>query len=236
MSKVKHKKVQPLPMQTAEQMLENIFLSCDQTPNSVPLQTLTAYSNYRKERFALQRTVILVILCLFALLPMLFISTKITITPDEQNETQNPIFHVRLSSVLPVRNLTAQIDGNTQPVYESGSGTYTVTPGQNGEMEIAVTLFNMQAAKETVSVSGVDYVKPRLVTTQRVWDSLRLFFEDPDSGINGMNISVTNQNGASLPYQFDSATGRLSIPYSNETLNVLVPDNRGNVLELLLHP
>ena len=92
------------------------------------------------------------------------------------------------------------------------------------------------AAKETVSVSGVDYVKPRLVTTQRVWDSLRLFFEDPDSGINGMNISVTNQNGASLPYQFDSATGRLSIPYSNETLNVLVPDNRGNVLELLLHP
>ncbi len=236
MSPAKSKKIPALSMQTAEQMLENIFLSCHQTPNSVPLQTLTAYSNYRKERFALQRTVILVILCLFALLPMLFISTGITITPDAENGNQNPVFHIRLSTAVPVRNLTAQIDGITQPVYESSSGTYTVTPGQNGEMEVAVTLFNMQAATETIAVSGVDYEKPRLITTQRVWDSLRLYFEDPDSGINGMNISVTTPNGGSLPYQFDSATGRLSIHYSNETLNVYVPDHRGNVLELLLHP
>lgn len=236
MSAKQSKKASALSMQTAEQMLENIFLSCKQAAHTVPLKTLMDYSNYRKERFSLQRTVILVILCLFALLPLLFLSTHITVTPTENGENQNPIFQVQLSSGIPVRQMTAQIDGMTQPVYEAEDGSYTVVPGQNGDMTVSVTLVNMQKAQQTLPVSGVDYVKPTLVTTQRVNNSLLLYFEDADSGINGMGISVTNQNGDSLPYQFNSATGRLSILYSDETLNVDVPDHRGNVLELLLHP
>lgn len=230
------RKIPPLSMQTAEQMLENIFLSCKQEPNTVSLKTLTDYSNYRKERFSLQRTVIIVILSLFALLPLLFLSAGITLSPDGTNDSQNPVFQVQLSSWVPVRQITAQIDGLTQPIYEAGDGSYTITPGQNGDMVVTVTLLNMQRTQATIPVSGVDYSQPQLVTTQRVWDSLLLYFTDEGSGINGMNISVTNQNGQSMPFQYDSSLGRLSIPYTGETLNVDVPDYRGNVLHLLLHP
>lgn len=236
MSANKFKKLPPLSTETAEQMLQNIFRSCKKTANTVSLQTLTAYSNYRKERFALQRTVIIVILSLFALLPLLFLSTSITIIPDEKNDTHNPVFHIQLSSSAPVRHLTAQIDGVTQPVYDDGQGRYTVTPGQNGEMIISATLFNLQVAKENVMVSGVDYTLPRLIKSQRVQDSLRLYFDDADSGIDALGISVTDENGNSLHYQYNSDSNRLSIAYVDTALNVDVPDNRGNVLHLLLSP
>ena len=46
-----------LPQATAEQILSNVFSACSREPNSIPLEALTSYSNYRKERYALQRTV-----------------------------------------------------------------------------------------------------------------------------------------------------------------------------------
>ena len=65
--------------QIAKQMLENIFEACDMESNKIPLEVLTSYSNYRRERFALQRLVLVVIMVLFFLLPVLFIAPKISI-------------------------------------------------------------------------------------------------------------------------------------------------------------
>ena len=47
-----------LDPQVASQMLSNIFDACDIEQNSVPLEVLTSYSNYRKERFLFQKFVL----------------------------------------------------------------------------------------------------------------------------------------------------------------------------------
>ena len=61
-----------LDLDDASKILENIFAANQVEPNTIPLDVLTAYSNYRKERFSLQRTVLVVVMVLFLLLPFLF--------------------------------------------------------------------------------------------------------------------------------------------------------------------
>ena len=55
-----------LDQDIASKILENVFQDNQVEPNSIPLEVLTSYSNYRKERFALQRTILIImmVLCL----------------------------------------------------------------------------------------------------------------------------------------------------------------------------
>ena len=61
------KKAPELPPEIAEQILQNAFDLCVREPNSVPLETLVSYSGYRRERYSLQRGVIVCMLALFLL-------------------------------------------------------------------------------------------------------------------------------------------------------------------------
>ena len=223
-----------LPEETAAQMLENIFRICKKTPNTVPLSTLRQYSNYRKERFALQRTVIVVILTLFALLPLLFIAGDFTVTLEHTQGTLNPRYHVQPVNILPVRHVSVEINGVTQPVYEGENGTYHIQPNQNGQMEISLTLINQQKTIKTLQVSGVDYKRPQLTEHRTAGHYRILYFEDAESGINGAGISVTNKEGESINHQFDTDNNRLIIPITEEALYIVVPDQCGNVLEFYL--
>lgn len=223
-----------LTEETAAQMLDNIFRICKKTPNTVPLSTLRQYSNYRKERFALQRTVIIVILTLFALLPLLFIAGDFTVTLEHTQGTQNPRYHIQSASILPVRQLSVQINGISQPVYEGENGAYNIQPNQNGQMEISLTLINQQKTVKTLQVSGVDYQRPQLTEHRTAGHYRILYFEDEASGINGAGISVTDKAGQSINHQFDTDTNRLIIPITEETLYIVVPDQCGNALEFYL--
>lgn len=223
-----------LPEETAAQMLENIFRTCKKTPNTVPLSTLRQYSNYRKERFALQRTVIIVILTLFALLPLLFIAGDFTVTTEYSQGNLNPRYHVQPASILPVRHVSVKIDGVSQPIYEGENGTYDIQPTQNGQMEVSLTLINQQTTTKVLPVSGVDYAKPKLLEHRTAGDYVILYFTEEGSGINGAGISVTDTAGHSILPHFDTDNNRLIIPNTKEPLYIVVPDNCGNVLEFPL--
>lgn len=223
-----------LPEETAAQMLENIFRTCKKTPNTVPLSTLRAYSNYRKERFALQRTVIFVILTLFALMPLLFIAGDFTITAENAQGTINPRFHVKPASLLPIRHVSVQIDGITQPVYEDEDGTYIIQPSMEGQMKVSLTLINRQTTTKTVPVDQVDYTKPHVKQHRKTSNAIMLYLDDEGSGINGAGISVTDIAGQSLSFQFDTDKNCLIVPFTKGSLNIFVPDKCGNMLELNL--
>ena len=65
--------VSQLDLEIASQILEQVFEANDMELNSISLEALASYSNYRKERFTLQRTILVIIMALFILLPLLFI-------------------------------------------------------------------------------------------------------------------------------------------------------------------
>ena len=85
--------------QIAKQMLENIFEACDMESNKIPLEVLTSYSNYRRERFALQRLVLVVIMVLFFLLPVLFIAPKISIREFPTTISADPVYELHVQQI-----------------------------------------------------------------------------------------------------------------------------------------
>lgn len=219
----------------AARMLENIFLSCNKEPNTVPLQTLTTYSNYRKERYSLQRTVLLVMLTLFALLPLLFITTGFSIQNTKAGE--DPVYYVQPRVKLPVRQVSALINGEPQKVSKLENGGYAIYPERNGPMQITMTLFNLQASTQTVTVTDTtDYEKPQLKSSRRAGNFLMLYLSDNLSGINGMGISVEDSEGNSLSdFRFDTDNNCLTIPYTKEKRHIRIPDYSGNVKDIFLN-
>ena len=68
-----------LDIEIANKILEQAFEVNQMEPNTIPLEVLASYSQYRRERFTLQRTILVIVMALFILLPFLFVPPSITI-------------------------------------------------------------------------------------------------------------------------------------------------------------
>lgn len=224
-----------LDIDDASKILENIFIANQVEPNTIPLDVLTAYSNYRKERFSLQRTILIVVMVLFLLLPLLFISPSFTIQSVEPGARMNPVYQVEVDTFMPVQRVTAMIDGHNVPVYETDSHVYSIEPSVNGHMTVAVTLLNHQTVTHFVDVENVDKEAPLVVSNNMDAENVYLYLSDTGSGINYEGIKAVGLSGQEiLPVSYDASTGCVAFAYPSESLNVYIPDNADNTLHLIL--
>ena len=132
-----------LPPDTAEQILSNVFTACKREPNSVPLEALTSYSNSRKERYALQRSLILLMLALFMLLPLLFLAASVTVMQVNPGSEENPVYAISVDTRIPIRQVEARLAGQTgpsggygcahAPVYRNRRGQGQLLRGRHGQ-------------------------------------------------------------------------------------------------------
>lgn len=228
---------QDLPMNTSEQMLANVFTACGREQNTVPLEVLTSYSNYRKERYTIQRTLIVLILILFMLLPVLFLYGDIHIAQSNPGSDENPAYHISVDTAVPIRRIQARIDGQTVPIYEISENEYMIQPGKNGQMSISVMLVNRQYTSVELQVSGVDGEIPQLVSTESDDACVYLYVSDEMSGINYNGITVTDPDGnISAPVNINVDTGCIALTYPERPMDICIPDMRGNVLRIELTP
>ena len=231
------KKAPELPPEIAEQILQNAFDLCVREPNSVPLETLVSYSGYRRERYSLQRGVIVCMLALFLLLPLLFIAPKLSVTPREDAAAGHPVYELTVSTRFPIRQVRASIDGRTVPVTEAGDRVYRVQPERNGELTLTATLVNRQTAVETVTVSGADAQPPTLISTENGVGVLILTLSDDLSGVDYASVTVIAPDGTvSGPESVDPDKGEVVVPYPETYVDVSVLDNAGNARTLRLSP
>jgi len=226
-----------LPQATAEQILANVLAACRRVPNSVPLEALTSYSNYRKERYTLQRSLILLMLVLFLLLPLLFIAASISVTQVNTDSSENPVYAISVDTLIPIRQIEARLSGQTVPLYEVSPGSYTAVPRDNGDMQISATLINRQETSTSVRIERVDTDAPVLLSTEVGVDCIRFFLEDAGSGVDYASISITDdESRVHALLGFDAEEGCITLPYPTRTLHVSIPDLRGNVLRVDLKP
>lgn len=224
-----------LDLDDASKILENIFAANQVEPNTIPLDVLTAYSNYRKERFSLQRTVLVVVMVLFLLLPFLFIAPSFTIQSETQGFEANPVYQVEVDTFMPVQRVTATIDGHNVPVYEVAAHVYSIEPPVNGHMTVSVTLINHQTVTHFIDVENVDSEAPLVVSNNMDEENVYLYLSDTGSGIKYEEIKAVNLSGQEiLPVSYDTSTGCVAFAYPQETLNIYIPDNADNTLHLIL--
>lgn len=224
-----------LQLEDASKILENVFKENQVEPNTIPLEVLTAYSNYRKERFSLQRLIIVIIMVLFLMLPLLFVPSTFTIQPNMAPDTTNPTFTLKVTSNMLVKRITAVIDGRNVPIYEQDSHVYSIEPAVNGKMKVTVTLMNNQTATEYVDVQHVDLDAPVILSNTYDDDYVYLYLSDVGSGVDYENIMAVNSAGETIkPVSYEEASGCVTFSYPKDTLNISIPDFAHNKLQLII--
>lgn len=225
-----------LSFDEASRILEKAFEIVGMENNTIPLEVLASYSNYRKERFTLQRTVLVVVMTLFVLLPLLFIPAAFSVEKDETlQRNYNPVYRLTVESPMLVDRVNASIDGYHIPVYEAGSHVYSIEPSRNGKMEITVTLINRQAVTRYVEVTEVDREVPKALSCKKEGDAIHLYLADDGSGVDFSKLEAYDSEGEELePIKVEEETGKVLLPATTDTINVFAEDFAGNRLQLIL--
>lgn len=232
----KNAKGPELSTEHAEQILFDVFDSCGFEKNSVPLEALLSYANYRKEKYTLQKTAIIVVLLLFMLLPLLFVTAEILIAVQFEKENSNPEYKVTVAPFIPVDSISVKMNGRTVPVYEVGSHEFLIRPSDSGEMSITVTLFNKQTSTDVVSVMDVDSTPPSLISVDTDGVTVCVKVADEESGLDMNSVSAVNEMGDSVSFVIDDLNYSITLNYPSSVTTLSVPDNRGNVLTVRLNP
>lgn len=235
--KLFHKAPTPqLSFEEASRILEQAFQANEMENNTIPLEVLASYSNYRKERFTLQRTILVLIMTLFILLPLLFIPAAFRVNEDKAlARNYNPVYRLEVDSPMLVGRVNATIDGYNIPVYEVDSHVYSIEPSRNGRMAVTVTLANRQTMTQYVDVTEVDREVPTVVSCSKKDDEIHLYLSDAGSGIDYAKIEAYGLDGKEIkPVEIDEEAGFVMLPAASDTVNVYVTDLAENKLQLIL--
>ncbi len=236
MSLFKKSSMPQLDPETASRILEQTFEANEMEKNTIPLEVLASYSNYRRERFSLQRMLLIVIMLLFVLLPLLFIPASFTIGEDPTaGRDYNPVYALQVDSFMLVDRVNATIDGYNIPIYEVDSHVYSIEPSRNGRMAVTVTLANRQSRTQYIDVTTVDREIPIATSCVKEDDLIYLYLSDDHSGVDFSALQAFDLNGNEIiPVSIDTASGCVTFFGVEDMLNIYVPDLAGNRLQLIL--
>lgn len=231
----KKETVPVLSEQLADRMLSNIFEVSQAEPPTIPLKTLISYSRYRRERFSFQKVLLVIILLLFCLLPFLFLSPKIQLEAETEVPAYLPSYQITVDSLLPIRSVYAEVDGQRLLVTAAENHSYTIEPRANGTLSVTVTLVTNQYQTVTTEISSIDVTAPTCTSYTQGDGVVTLTLEDTDSGVDYGNITALDTDGSAVsPLSVNEAEQTAIFAAPSEALEVYVPDLAGNTLHLRL--
>lgn len=226
-----------LDLDTATSLLNNVFAECDVIPNSIPLETLEAWGNYKKTEFRLGRAISYVILVLLVLLPLMFFKPTILAQRTNVEKTDNAVYEIQVKTLLPVDGVIATLDGIPLKLERVNSKNYMVSIETNGVLEIKATSLNGQYSVKSYDVTHIDMDKPNLIRTYTEDGNVYLNIKDTYSGIDYDNIvGLDAEQNEITPVSTDKDTSTVVFKIPTEPLTISVPDNAGNVLQLVISP
>ena len=199
------------------------------------LEALASYAVYRKERFSLQRGILIAAMILFLLMPFLFLLPDYEVDAVEKGERGLPVYTIQVHSLLPVGKVTAKINHHSLPVYEADADRDTVEPIRNGEMTVEVALINRQSLTSNYTVEDVDAKGPELSDSKVEENVVLLTVRDRGIGVDYREVYAVSETGALYyPISVNEEKGEIVFAYPEETWDVYIPDHIGNTLHLAL--
>lgn len=218
----------------ASTIIANVLAACDREPSTVPLNVLTSYTEYRRERYTLQKGILIFVLAVFLLLPVCFIAPSFSVTEISRSQTGVPTYQVEVFNRLPIRLVSAKVDNHPIPVYESEARVFTLEPTLNGRLTLTVTLANYQYDIWSTDISGIDSTAPVLAGSSIVGENLRIYVTDDGVGTDLENAYAVRTDGTRLaPVSFSNEDGYVEFRFDQD-LNFFIPDRNGNTLQLVI--
>ena len=225
-------KVSELTTLETSEILDAVFLRSGEEGNTVPMETISSYAVYRKERFTLQRLILAMALLVFMMLPLLFVLPSYTVSIEDSGSRGLPVYTVNVNSFLPVGRVLASIKGHALPVYEAGAKEFTVEPTRNGRLDVVVELINNQSVGTKYDVTSVDAEGPALVESENFDDGFVLRVSDAGIGVDYREIYAVSASGeVYYPVTANEEDGVI-FTYPDEAWDIYIPDHIGNTLHL----
>ncbi len=220
-----------LKNEEAQTILDEIYEGREKAPCQVPLDVLTTYVVYRKDRYRFQKTGLIVIMLLFLILPVFFYVPEVSLESQGTDEQTEMILHV--DSLFPIQDVKAFTDGKINPVSEVEKGVYKIHPSVNGEMLVEVTVWNGQKVTTSTTIDCFDTESPYLKENYVEDGKLYLLFADDQSGIDFSTLQIISETGIELTADIaDTDKGEVIIEIPTESLEIYLEDRKGNLLQL----
>lgn len=108
---------------------------------------------------------------------------------------------------------------------------------QNGTLQIKATSVNGQYSVKKYEVTHLDMDKPELIRSYTENGYINIVVRDTYSGIDYDGIAGTDSEGNTIePDAVDKENETITFKIPSQPVNVIVPDNSGNELEILISP
>lgn len=229
--------IQSLDHDAANGLLNSVYSACNLLPSTVPVEVLEGWSNYKKSASRAGRVISYVILVMLTLLPVMFFKPAVSVERTDVNYTANATYQVAVSSFLPTKDISAEINGNPVPISRSDTGGYQLQVSENGLLTVEATSFNGQITAMEYEVTYIDTEKPALVRSYSENGIVYLVLRDMYSGIDYDSISAVDSDGQKTEaHSVDEENGVISYIIPEDPITVSIPDKAGNVLNLLVSP
>lgn len=137
---------------SADILLASVLNTCGCELNAVPISTISNYRIFRRESYALPKVITGITLFVLLLMPFLFVTPKATLHSYVDANTNRSVYNLEISSLLRVKSVSAFINEEALPVYETDEKVYTIEPAANGTASVTVTLENGQFTVVTFDV------------------------------------------------------------------------------------
>lgn len=220
-----------LGLEEAQSILKDVLERCEFEQNQIPLDTFVSYSNYRKEKYAFQKRILVIIIIVFIILPFGLLTLTTNITKKESQYLS--LYRLNVENYFPIKDIQATINGDVMPVFEQSDQSYVIKATKNGELHVVVTLWNRQQKEESLTVSDCDETTPVILDYNKDDRFLYLHVDDLETGINYKGIYIVDENDTrSYPDTYDESLKLITIPAT--PCEVYIPDYAGNKLHINL--
>ena len=179
----------------------------------------------------LQKGIILLVVLMFLLLPLLFVTANVEVGWVEGTPPGSPIVQIAAKSLIPVESVTASMGQYNLEVFQVSEGLYQIRPNRNGTLLVKVTLTNKQSTEHIIEVSSVDVDPPKLVSSKLTDGELEIFFSD-DSGLDFVDAYAVDSKGKVVyPLRYDEGAMSVTFAYPEEYLNIFITDTCKNTTD-----
>lgn len=178
---------------------------------------------------------------LFFVLPYLVINGLIfffvTATPDvdiavkDTSDYQTTQVEFKINTILPVKELTVQMESEPLEYTETGRNSYICDVYQNGMVYVTVKSINGMQTNNYVSVSVLDDTAPSIDEESCVISGGNLTFtiSDSQSGVDFESIYGIYDGGKEVkPTRIDQSSGSVTIPMYSDSIELHFEDMVGN--------
>lgn len=218
----------------AKEIISEVLEEDGYSPCAIPMEVLSSYTEYRRDRHALEKSILIVVLVLFLLLPLFFIPPRFEVTELARARTGIPTYEIFVRSFIPVESVSVRSGGKTMSVTEVSGEVFTANCSENGTVVITVTLLNRQYEIWTAELSGIDNKAPKMISSAAVDGHLRIFLSDEGSGVDYANACAYDFNGNVVaPLYYSVEEGYVDFEFLSN-MNLFIPDFNGNELQLIL--